>query len=143
MIGIVGGFAVSRLRVAYGRPTSVQRGALELVGNLRVARMLAISHDSHYRVVPATSSYQIQRLSFDAGTSSWINANTDVRTIPLTSPVVFSGAKPSIEFDSRGLMVQPATTATLNLQDAAVQTARQVQIRLSGQIVPPTAGTVY
>jgi prepilin-type N-terminal cleavage/methylation domain-containing protein len=143
MIGIVGGFAVSRLRVAYGRPTSVQRGALELVGNLRVARMLAISHDSHYRVVPGTSSYQIQRLSFDAGTSSWINANTDVRTIPLTSPVVFSGAKPSIEFDSRGLMVQPATTATLNLQDAAVQTARQVQIRLSGQIVPPTAGTVY
>jgi prepilin-type N-terminal cleavage/methylation domain-containing protein len=143
MIGIVGGFGVSRLRVAYGRPTAVQRGALELVGNLRVARMLAISHDSHYRVVPSTSSYQIQRLTFDSGTNSWINAGTDVRTVPLTSPVIFSGATPSIEFDSRGLMVQPTATATLNLQDTAVQNARQVQIRLSGQIVPPSAGTLY
>jgi hypothetical protein len=143
MIGIVGGFAVSRLRVAYGRPTAVQRGALELVGNLRVARMRAISHDSHYRVVPGSSSYQIQRLTFDAGSNSWINPGTDVRTVPLTPPVVFSGATPSIEFDARGLMVQPTATATLNLQDAAVQTARQVQVRLSGQIVPPTTGTVY
>jgi prepilin-type N-terminal cleavage/methylation domain-containing protein len=143
MMGIIGGFAVSRLRVAYGRPTAVQRGALELVGNLRVARMLAISHDSHYRVVPGTSSYQIQRLTFDAGSNSWINPGSDVRTVPLTSPLVFSGATPSIEFDSRGLMVQPTSTATLNLQDTAVQNARQVQIRLSGQIVPPTPGTVY
>jgi len=143
MIGIIGGFAVSRLRVAYARPTAVHRGALELVGNLRVARMLAISHDSHYRVVPGTSSYQIQRLTYDSGSNSWINPGTDVRTIPLTSPVVFSGTKPSIEFDSRGLMVQPTTTATLNLQDAAVQSARQVQVRLSGQIVPPTTGTLY
>jgi len=143
MMGIVGGFAVSRLRVAYGRPAAVQRGALELVGNLRVARMLAISHDSHYRVVPSTSSYQIQRLTFDSGTNSWINPGSEVRTVSLTTPVVFSGANPSIEFDSRGLMVQPTTTATLNLQDTVVQNARQVQVRLSGQIVPPTAGTVY
>ncbi len=143
LISIVSGFGVSRLLVAYGRPTLVQRSAVELVGNLRVARMLAISHDAHYRVVPGTSSYQIQRLAFDAGTNSWTNPGIDVRTVTLTSPLVFSGATPSIEFDSRGLMVQPTSTATLNLQDSGVQVARKIQVRLSGQIVPPTAGTLY
>jgi prepilin-type N-terminal cleavage/methylation domain-containing protein len=143
MLGIVAGFGVSRLLVVYGRPTLAHRTAQELVGNLRVARMLAISHDAHYRVVPGTSSYQIQRLSFDAGTNSWINPGTDVRTVSLPRPVVFSGASPSVEFDARGLMVQPASTATLNVQDGGVGMARAVQVRLSGQILPPAPGTVY
>jgi prepilin-type N-terminal cleavage/methylation domain-containing protein len=143
MLGIVAGFGVSRLLVAYGRPTLAHRSAQELVGNLRVARVQAISHNAHYRVVPATSSYQIQRLAFDAGTNSWINPGTDVRTVSLPRPLVFSGATPSVEFDARGLMVQPASTATLNLQDGGVGTARAVQIRLSGQILPPAPGTVY
>ncbi len=143
ILGIVGRFGVTRMLVAYGRPTLVQRGAQELVGNLRVARMQAISHDAHYRVVPGTSSYQIQRLTFDAGTNSWTNPGTDVRTVTFTRPLVFSGATPSVEFDSRGLMVQPASTATLNLQDTGMAVARAVRIRLSGQILPPVTGTVY
>lgn len=146
IFAIVGGFAVSRLRTAYGRPTQVERSARELVGNLRVARMLAISHDAHYRLVPGTSSYQIQRLTFDPGTSTWTNTGTDVRTVSLPKPLVFSGASPtnpSVEFNARGLMVAPTSTATFNLQDSGVSSARAVQVRLSGQIVPPTAGTVY
>lgn len=143
MISIVGGFGVSRMLVAYGRPTMVDRSARELVGNLRVARTLAIGHDAHYRVVASTSSYQIQRLVFDPGSNSWTNPGTDVRTMGLPQPLVFSGTTPSVEFDSRGLMVQPTSTATLNLQDSAIQVARAVRVRLSGQILPPTAGTVY
>ncbi len=143
MLGIVAGFGVSRLLVMYGRPTMAHRTAQELVGNLRVARMLAISHDAHYRVVPGTSSYQIQRLSFDAGTNSWVNPGTEVRTVSLPRPLVFSGPSPSVEFDARGLMVQPASTATLNVQDGGVGIARAVRVRLSGQILPPAPGTVY
>ena len=146
IIAITGGFAVSRMLVAYGRPTQVDRSAKELVGNLRVARMQAISHDAHYRVVTSASTYQIQRLTFDPATNTWSNAGTDVRTVSLPKPLAFSGASPTnsaVEFDSRGLLVQPASTATFNLQDSAVGTARAVQVRLSGQIVPPTAGTVY
>lgn len=143
MLGVVAGFGVSRLLVAYGRPTLAQRSAQELVGNLRVARMQAISHNAHYRVVPGSSTYQIQRLSFDAGTNSWTNPGTDVRTIRLPSPLILSGSNPSVEFDARGLMVQPASTATINLQDSGIGVARAVQVRLSGQILPPTAGTVY
>jgi prepilin-type N-terminal cleavage/methylation domain-containing protein len=143
MLGIVAGLGVSRLLAVYGRPTLAHRTAQELVGNLRVARMLAISHDAHYRVVPATSSYQIQRLTFDVGTNSWINPGTEVRTVTLPQPVVFSGGTPSVEFDARGLMVQPGSSATLNLQDAGVGIARAVQVRLSGQILPPTSGTIY
>jgi prepilin-type N-terminal cleavage/methylation domain-containing protein len=147
IIAIAGGFAVSRMLVAYGRPTQVERSAKELVGNLRLARMQAISHDAHYRLaVTGTSTYQIQRLTFDPATSTWTNAGTDVRTVSLPTPLVFSGASPTnsdVEFDSRGLLVQPATTATFNLQDSAVSAARAVQVRLSGQIVPPAVGTVY
>jgi hypothetical protein len=40
-------------------------------------------------------------------------------------------------------MVQPASTATLNVQDGGVGMARAVQVRLSGQILPPAPGTVY
>jgi Tfp pilus assembly protein FimT len=147
IIAIAGGFAVSRMLVAYGRPTQVDRSAKELVGNLRVARMQAISHDAHYRVVTASAStYQIQRLTFDPATNTWTNAGTDVRTVSLPKPLVFSGASPTnsaVEFDSRGLLVLPASAATFNLQDSAVGAARAVQVRLSGQIVPPTVGTVY
>jgi prepilin-type N-terminal cleavage/methylation domain-containing protein len=143
MLGIVAGLGISRLLVVYGRPTLAHRAAQELVGNLRVARMLAISRDAHYRVVPGTASYQIQRLSFDAGTNSWTNPGTDVRTVSLPQPLVFSGASPSVEFDARGLMVQPASTATLNLQDGGVGIARAVRVRLSGQILPPAPGTIY
>jgi prepilin-type N-terminal cleavage/methylation domain-containing protein len=146
IFAIVGGFAVSRLRVSYGRPAQVDRSAKELVGNLRVARMMAISRDAHYRLVPATSSYQIQRLAFDPATSTWTNDGSDVRTVSLPKPLVFSGASPTnatVEFDARGLMVAPTSTATFNLQDSGVGAARAVQVRLSGQIVPPTAGTVY
>lgn len=145
IIAITGGFAVSRILVAYGRPTQVDRSAKELVADLRVARMLAISRDSHYRVVVGTSTYQIQKLVFDEASNSWTNSG-DVRTVHLPSPVVFSGTAPTnpvVEFDARGLMVRPTSTATFNLQDSAAVTARAVQVRLSGQIVPPTDGTLY
>ena len=146
IISIVGGFSVSRMLVAYGRPTQVDRSARELVGNLRVARMLAISHDAHYRVVAGTSTYQVQRLTFDGASNTWTNTGIDVRTVSLPRPLLFSGTSPTnspVEFDSRGLLVQPTSTATLNLQDTPVGVARAVQVRLSGQILPPTAGTIY
>lgn len=146
MLSIVGGLGVSRLLLAYGRPTLVDRTARELVGNLRLARTMAIGHDAHYRVVVGTSAYQIQRLTFDSGSNSWISPGTDVRTVSLPQPLVFSGARPTnsaVEFDSRGLMVQPTSAAMLNLQDSAVGVARAVQVRLSGQILPPAIGTLY
>jgi prepilin-type N-terminal cleavage/methylation domain-containing protein len=146
LIAVVGGFSVSRLRMAYGRPTLVERTAKELVGNLRVARMMAISRDAHYRVVAGISTYQIQRLTFDGASNTWTNAGAEVRTISLPRPLVFSGTSPTnspVEFDSRGLMVQPTSTATINLQDSSAGVARAVRVRLSGQILPPTVGTVY
>lgn len=145
MIAIVGTIGVSRMGVAFGRPATVDRAAKEMIGNLRVARMQAISRDAHYRVaVTGTSTYQIQRLVLDGVTGQW-NPGTESRSVQLAPPLIFSGASPinsAVEFDARGLVVQPTANATFNLQDSTVGAASAVQIRPSGQI-QQLAGAVY
>ena len=94
----------------------------------------------------STSTYQIQRLVFDPASNSWTNPGDRCSDRGLPPAVGLLRDMPTdsaVEFDARGLMVQPTSTATLNLQDSAVQVARAVRVRLSGQILPPTAGTVY
>ncbi len=142
MIAIAGAIGVSRMGVAFGRPATVDRAAKEMIGNLRVARMQAISRDAHYRVaVTGTSTYQIQRLVLDGATGQW-NPGTELRSVQLAPPLIFSPINSAVEFDARGLLVQPTANATFNLQDSTVGAASAVQVRPSGQI-QQLAGAVY
>lgn len=146
VLGIIGAVGVTRMLVAYGRPAAVDRAAKELAGSLRMARMQAINGDAHFRLAATNgaSSYQVQRL--DPATGAW----SDVRTGRFTPPITFTAVPPAsgtparnaVEFDARGLMVQPTSDATFNVQDSQVLAASAVRILPSGQI-QQRPGTVY
>lgn len=138
IFGITAGIGLSAFSSSLSRPNSLDGASKELVANLRLARALSISRDTHYRIeVTGAQQYAIERLTFDGVSNTWTNLNTDVRPRQLPRSLRFASTSPvgvAVEFDARGTMVQPASTLTLNLQDTQLSQAKGVRVLPSGQV---------
>ncbi len=147
IIATLGGVAFSGFAVVLGRANRVENSARELAANLRLARALSISRDQHYRVaITAVSGYEIQRLTQATPDGPWTFDRREVGPLELASRVEFTGS-PSpvgtfVEYDGRGLMVTPAASLTLNVEDTNQQNASAVRALPSGQVLRQP-GTVY
>ncbi len=111
--------------------------ASNLLGDIRVARTLAISRNLHYRVrVAAAGQYVLERDLNDDGIFEGIE-----RTAALPSQVVFANDLGAfVEYDSRGFVTNPVGGCSFRLQDNRTSQTRSVQVLGSGLAVDSATG---
>lgn len=121
------------------RPMNLRADTNDLVANLRLARDLAISRTTHYRVrVLDCSSYALERGVQRPGGQAW--EFQEERRVSLRQNVRFYGPPcegPAVEFDSRGRVVRPAPGAAFVLQDPSRREERTVTVSPVGGVAEP------
>ncbi|MFN3286723.1 MAG: Tfp pilus assembly protein FimT/FimU [bacterium] len=116
------------------RPMNLRADTNDLVANLRLARDLAISRTTHYRVrVVDRESYALERL--DESTGQWV----EERTVRLRENVQFARTTRNnqiAEFDSRGRIPQSWNTVLLpfTLEDPVRREQRSVRVSNAGGV---------
>ena len=116
------------------RPMNLRVDTNDLVANLRLARDLAISRTTRYRVVVTSrTSYALERL--DESTGQWAQE----RTVRLRENVQFARTTrngQSVEFDSRGRIPQSADSVLLpfTLEDTVRRQQRSVRVSNTGGV---------
>jgi len=107
---------------------------VQVVGQLRLARMKAITTVSHYSV-SFTSASQLNVYPMTYNGTTWQLGTTPINTITLPAAVTFASATVGtrIEFNSRGMIANSSAVVQLNLNDTFNQT-RSVQAWPSGQV---------
>ena len=107
---------------------------LQVVGQLRLARMKAITTVSHCSV-SFTSATQLKVYPMTYNGTTWQLASTPINTVNLPSAVSFPTALigTRIEFNSRGMVANSATVTQIDLNDTFNQT-RSLQTWPSGQV---------
>lgn len=116
------------------RPMNLRADTNDLIANLRLARDLAISRTTRYRVVVTSrTSYVLQRL--DQGTGQWVLE----RTIRLRENVQFARTTrdgQGAEFDSRGRIPQSPNSVLLpfTLEDTVRGEQRSVRVSNAGGV---------
>ena len=93
LIGIIGGFAVSNFRV-FTPAYSVRGAALDVAGNMSIARLSAVKESRIYQFVPLAGGYQIRAAKTGGG---WDN----LRTVTITNEF------PHVEFGYTGITQDP------------------------------------
>jgi Tfp pilus assembly protein FimT len=132
IIGVSTSVAISRLSA----PTrTIDAVSQELVANLRLCRMKAISTGYHCRInVSSTASYRVERMLPPATQGgNWTADTAQSRAVNLP-PAVRFGATGAYEFDSRGTVVRQTSTATVTLADSGQQRTLSIVIWPSGQV---------
>ncbi len=146
IFSITAGISLAAFFSSLSRPNALDGASKELVAKFKLARVLSISRDTHYRIeITGAQQYAIERLTFDGVSNAWTNQNTDVRPQQLPSSIGFGATSPiglAIEFDGRGTMIRPGSAVTLNLQDTTLSLAKGVRVLPSGQ-VQLVAGSAY
>lgn len=115
----------------------------ELVNSVRELRLRATLKGAHYRLTPSSSAYEIQRLRDDDGDGLWVpDPDAPPRVVELPPGVAIAAEKVSgdaaaVEFDTRGVMVDPdgaaAEVVRIALTDADGD-RRVVEVWPSGQV---------
>lgn len=110
IIGILLGGAVLGLNATFNDLTSSSQA---FAGDVRLARMDAVTRGVHFRVVWSGTSYKTERLVDTDGDGNWkpvLGAPPQIRALPagitLGSAGGDQGAQ-SVEFDTRGMVVTP------------------------------------
>jgi len=106
----------------------------QVVAQLRVARMKAITSVSHVSVsFSSTTQFKVYPMTYNGTT--WTLASSPTNTVTLPSVVTFpsSAVGTRIEFNSRGMMVGSTSVTQVNLNDSYGQT-RSLQAWPSGQV---------
>lgn len=100
-----------------------------LLGDIRVARTLAISRNLHYRVrVAAAGQYVLERDLNNDGIFEGVE-----RTVALSGQVVFANNPGAfVEYDSRGSVTNPVGGCSFRLRDNRTSQTREVQVLGSG-----------
>ena len=106
------------------------------VADMRMARGSAIAEGVHFRLeIFDATTYGILRL-MEAG-GGWVQDGDPEIERSLPPHVTFSGSVgDAYEFNTRGLVVEPATQATITLVDGSTGQSRTVDLWPSGQVVP-------
>ena len=131
MFGILVKTAISDINSPRIQIASTQ---LQVVGQLRLARMKAITSVSHYSVsFTSASQFKVYPMTYNG--TIWQLAATPINTVTLPSAVSFPSALvgTGIEFNSRGMMVSPTAVTQIDLTDSFGQT-RSLQAWPSGQV---------
>ncbi len=106
----------------------------QVVAQLRLARVAAITSVSHYSV-SFTSATQFNVYPMTYNGTTWQLASTPTNTVTLPSPATFAAAAVGtrIEFNSRGMVVSSSAVTQVDLTDTFSQT-RSLQAWPSGQV---------
>lgn len=117
------------------RPLYLTADAQELAANLKVARSLAQSRTTHYRVRAASTTQYVLERGELAG-SVWTFPVIE-RTVTLRPGIAFAAADvgKAVSFDSRGRVVGAEVTFTL--ADGSRGWTRQVVVRVTGLVEMP------
>lgn len=131
LLALLLGLALARFSRA-GR--DLPAAGSSLLGDIRVARTLAISRNLHYRVrVAAAGQYVLERLQDPDNDGIWTLEGVE-RTVALPSQVVFANDQDAfVEYDSRGFVsTKPAGGCSFRLRDNRTSQTREVQVLGSG-----------
>jgi hypothetical protein len=135
---IVKAYEQSRARGFRGQRVKRRRAGLadvlQLVGQLRLARIKAITTVSHCSVsFTSTTQLKVYPMTYDG--TKWQLASTPINTVTLPAAVSFPSALVGtrIEFNSRGMVANSSALTQINLNDTFGQT-RSVQAWPSGQV---------
>jgi prepilin-type N-terminal cleavage/methylation domain-containing protein len=131
ILGILAATAISNTKAARIQIANAQS---QLVGQLRLARMKAITTVSHCAVsFTSTNQFKVYPMTYNGTT--WQLATTPINTVTLPSAVSFPSAVvgTKIEFNSRGMVVGSTAVTQVNLTDSFGQT-RSLQAWPSGQV---------
>jgi len=117
-------------------PRRVQIGAaqLQVIAQLRLARMSAITSVSHYSIsFASTTQFQVYPMTYNG--TIWQLASTPTNTVTLPTGVTFPSALVGtrLEFNSRGTFVTSNAVSQVNLTDVFGQT-KSLQVWPSGQV---------
>lgn len=115
----------------------------ELTNVIREMRLRSTIKGAHYRLTPMTTSYGVSRLRDDDADGLWeIDPDAAPQHVELPPGITIgvtklSGGNTSLEFDTRGVAVDPlgqeAEVVQLTLTDAKSET-RAVEVWPSGQV---------
>lgn len=134
-LAILGVLLVAAFPYLTPRPMNLRADVNDFVANLRLARDLAISRTTHYRVVVVDrTSYALEKLDWDV--REW----RPERLVRLRENVRFASATrvgQGVEFDSRGRVVGAATGQVLpfTLEDPTRGEQRSVTVSGAGAVV--------
>jgi hypothetical protein len=106
------------------------------VADMRMTRGTAIAEGVHFRLeIFDSTSYGILRMMEGGG--GWVQDGDPEIERTLPPHVTFSGGVgDGYEFNTRGLVVEPATQVTVTLVDSSTGQSRTVDLWPSGQVVP-------
>jgi prepilin-type N-terminal cleavage/methylation domain-containing protein len=127
---------LARTAITSFNPKSMQleTAQLQVIAQLRLARMSAISQDTHYSVTLTTANeIKVFAMTYDGTT--WQAKSTPAKTITLPSATSFktSSAGSTFEFNSRGITIGLNAVKQIDLTDVFNAT-KSLQVWPSGQI---------
>jgi prepilin-type N-terminal cleavage/methylation domain-containing protein len=107
----------------------------QLLADLRHVRAEALTKGDHFRLrVTTANAYEMARMRFVGG--AWV-ADQPYRSRVLPDGVSFTtGVGRVFEFNTRGLLIDPAVTTRLALTDSRTDNTRHVTVWPSGQVAP-------
>jgi prepilin-type N-terminal cleavage/methylation domain-containing protein len=131
IFGILAGIAMSQ---SDSKRLKISTARVQLIAQLRLARMKAITSVSHCSISFASSTqFKVFPMTYNGTT--WQLATTPTNTVNLPSSTSFptSVVGTRIEFNSRGILVSSTTVTQVNLTDTFGQT-KSLQVWPSGQV---------
>ena len=131
IFGVLASTAISNTKATRIQVATAQ---LQLVAQMRLARVKAITTVSHYSVsFTSTTQFNIYPMTYNGTT--WQLATTPSNTVTLPTMVTFPSTVVGtrIEFNSRGMIANSSTLTQVTLNDVFGQT-RTVQAWPSGQV---------
>lgn len=133
-ISIFGVLAANAVSDINSPRLQIATSQLQVVGQLRMARMKAITTVSHFSV-SFTSATQLKVYPMTYNGTVWQLASTPISTVTLPSAVTFPAAVVGtrIEFNSRGMVANSSAVTQVDLKDTFNQT-RSLQAWPSGQV---------
>jgi Tfp pilus assembly protein FimT len=146
-----------------GSFTDLSSSAQTLAGDIRRARMYAVTRGAHYRMTFASTWFKSERLQDNDNDGVWqVDTNHSSPQRNLQGGITMAantgnstgsgaGATPVIEFDSRGMVVPKAGTTVPGIMTIAVQGdagdsmvgTLYVYVWPSGQVELLTSGEVH
>jgi len=133
-IAILGILAATAISGANTQRLQISTAQLQVIAQLRLARMKAITSVSHY-AISFTSTTQFKVYPMTLSGTTWTLGTTPTNTVTLPStttlPTALVGTR--LEFNSRGMFVTSTSVTQVNITDSFGQT-RSLQVWPSGQI---------
>jgi Tfp pilus assembly protein FimT len=106
-----------------------------VMANLRLARANAITKSFHYQVsFPDAGHVSLSgMLQSPAGSGTWVVDSTKVQTSALPAGTQVPAVSTRVEFNTRGMVVNPSTMTRIDVTDSFSKT-KSLQVWPSGQI---------